>query len=89
MPNPTNLESVVALMNAVAVYCENLDQNKLIMLNAANLCDQAMGSDAISQKHIQALYDALEVLDRTAVIAMEVFEKLKADYDQAMKILEG
>ena len=63
MAEHTEIESLDILIKAVQEYQTDLATNKQILLNAANVCDAAMGSDAIAQKHIARLNETLE--DRT------------------------
>lgn len=61
--NQINLEAFNELHNAIKDYQEKLDTNKRILLEAANVCDQAMGSDPIVKKKIAKLENALAKLD--------------------------
>ncbi len=88
MSTQLSIESLDTLISAVERYREELLKNKQILVNAADLCDQAMGSDAISQKHIAALNNAINDLDRTSRIVEDVAIELREDRSKAMETLE-
>ena len=60
MANHTHIESLEILIKAVQDYQNDLQLNRQILVNAANVCDAAMGNDDIAKKHIARLYEALE-----------------------------
>ena len=76
------------LIAAVQKYQEDLDVNRKILVNAACVCDAAMGSDAIVKKQIGNLNNALEELAATAKIASRVAEALKKDRAAAIRVYE-
>ena len=86
--NQMEIESLEALIRAVQKYQEELQMNRKILDNAANVCDVAMGSDDIAKKHIGRLYEALEELKKTALIAEEVTEALIEDKRRAIEVYE-
>ena len=88
MSTQLSIESLDTLISAVEKYREELLKNKQILVNAADLCDQAMGSDAISQKHIAALNNAINDLDRTSRIVEDVAVELREDRRKAIETLE-
>ncbi len=88
MNNQLEVEALETLINAVQKYREELETNKVILVNAANLCDQAMGSDAISQKHIAALNSAITELEKTSQIVEKVAEALKDDLHKAKEVMD-
>ena len=88
MNNQLEVEALETLINAVQKYREELETNKVILVNAANLCDQAMGSDAISQKHIAALNSAVTELEKTSQIVEKVAEALKDDLHKAKEVMD-
>ena len=88
MGNYLQTESLDLLIKAVREYQEELQTNRQILVNAANVCDAAMGSDEIAKKHIARLYNALEELKKTSIVAAEVAEALVQDRDNAMRPLE-
>lgn len=71
------------LIKAVREYQDDLATNYQILSNAANVCDVAMGSDAVSARHIANLYDALEYLSKTAQVAEDVALALISDKSEA------
>ena len=82
-------EAIRELIRAVNEYREEIYENRRFLLNAANVCDQAMGSGPISQKKIARLEEALEVLDcATETIIDEAVEILRRDVDELERIAE-
>lgn len=82
--NQIDLESLDTLFAAINDYRDSLKTNRAILKNAADVFDQAMGSDPISQKKIAKLESALSVLDRATLLveagAEEVIRKrMEAD----------
>ena len=88
MAEHTEIESLDILIKAVQEYQTDLATNKQILLNAANVCDAAMGSDTIAQKHIARLDETLEELQKTAQIAADVAAALIEDRRRAIEVLE-
>lgn len=82
------IESLDTLIKAVQTYQNELQTNKQILVNAANVCDAAMGSDDIVKKHIARLNEALEELDKTATLAADVAEALAEDRRKAIAVYE-
>ena len=76
----TDTEALETLIKAVQTYQEELLENRRILINAANVCDAAMGSDDIVKKHIARLSKALEKL--------EVAEALLKDKEEAENVYE-
>ena len=60
----------------------------MILENAANVCDAAMGSDDLSKKHIGRLYAALEELNKTSQTAERVAQALIIDKQKALKVYD-
>lgn len=81
-------ESLQRLIRAVEKYQEELESNRQILLNAAYVCDAAMGSDAIVQKNIGRLMTALEELQKASQQAEEAALDLREDYRRAMDAYE-
>ncbi len=88
MSNQLEIEALESLIVAVKKYREELETNKVILVNASNLCDQAMGSDAISQKHISELNNAITELEKTSAIVEKVAIALQEDLNKAKDVLE-
>lgn len=89
MGKQLDIEALDTLIKAVQEYQVSLDTNRQILINAANVCDQAMGSDEIAKKHIGKLNEALEELKKTSQMASEVAIQLIEDRRRAMDTLEG
>lgn len=87
--NHLHIESLDLLIKAVATYRDELEINKRILINAANVCDQAMGSDEIVKKKIARLEEALVELEKTIEIAEKVIDELIADKNRAIDIVEN
>jgi GTPase involved in cell partitioning and DNA repair len=88
MDNQLEIEALENLITAVRKYRDELETNKIILVNAANLCDQAMGSDAISQRHIAALNLSIAELEKTSQIVESVTEALVNDLNKAKDVME-
>lgn len=87
--NSLDIEALDTLIKAVQEYHVSLGTNMTILKNAANVCDQAMGSDEIAKKHIGRLNEALEELKKTAQITESVAEALLEDKRRALDVLES
>jgi hypothetical protein len=88
MNNHLEIESLDTLIKAVQVYQEELATNRQILVNAANVCDAAMGSDDIVKKHLARMNEALEELKKTSQIASDVAEALIEDKRRAIEVYE-
>lgn len=88
MSNHLETDSLQTLIKAVENYREELEVNKKILVNAADVCDAAMGSDDIAKKHIAKLNEALGELDKTSKIAEEVAKALKEDLMMAQSVMD-
>lgn len=82
------VESLDILIKAVQEYQEELQINRQILTNAANVCDVAMGSDDIVKKHIARLNEALDELQKTSQLASDVAEALIEDRRRAIEVYE-
>lgn len=73
-------DAVRALISAVTEYQTAIYEQKEFLLNAADVCDQAMGSDPISKRKIDKLKVALGTIDfATDQIIEEGLEMLSRD----------
>lgn len=88
MSNHLETNSLQTLIKAVENYREELEVNKKILVNAADVCDSAMGSDDIAKKHIAKLNEALGELDKTSRLAEEVAKTLKEDLRMAQNVMD-
>jgi hypothetical protein len=86
MADNLEIESLEILIKAVENYLEALQKNRMILENAANVCDAAMGSDDLSKKHIGRLYAALEELNKTSQTAERVAQALIEDKRRALEV---
>lgn len=87
MGQTLEIESLETLINAVNKYQDDLQTNYQILANAANVCDAAMGSDAIAQKHIANLNNALLQLSKTTKIVAQVAAELRTEKQEALDLL--
>ena len=88
MSDQLDVDALETLIKAVQKYKEELEVNKKILVNAADVCDQAMGSDDIAKKHTSKLNEALEELDKTVELTQEVAEALIKDRNMAVSVYE-
>lgn len=88
MSDYLEIEALDTLIKAVQDYQEKLEVNKKILSNAADVCDQAMGSDDIVKKHIAKLEEAMVELNKTSQIASDVAEALINDRNLAVSVIE-
>ncbi len=88
MGNLLEIDALDTLIKAVNEYQEKLEVNKKILLNAADVCDQAMGSDDIVKKHLANLQVAMLELNKTSQIVSDVAEALISDRNLAVSVLE-
>lgn len=79
-------QQLEALIAQVEAYQGKLQENIAVLNNAANVCDQAMGSDAICQKYIGQLNEAIEELQKTVQTAADIAKALKADLAAANEV---
>ena len=84
MAGATRREDLEALLKAIKDYKDVLEENFVILKNAANVCDATMGSDELSRRHIGNLEEALKELTKATGIAEGATQqviKAIADYD--------
>ena len=84
MAGATRREDLEALLKAIKDYKDVLEDNFVILKNAANVCDATMGSDELSRRHIGNLEEALKELTKATGIAEGATQqviKAIADYD--------
>ena len=86
--NQLDIEALDKLIKAINDYQGELSKNRQILKNAANVCDAAMGSDAIAKKHIARLNEALEELKKTSDLARDVAAALVEEKRRAIDVLE-
>lgn len=86
MGKQLSIEALEQLISAVGEYKTKLEEEVGNMQQAASLCDQAMGSDAISQKHIAALNETVKEVNNAIALADEVQKALNEDLKRAKEI---
>ena len=88
MTSHLEIEALETLINAVYHYQEELQTNRQILLNAASVCDAAMGNDDIAKKYIARLNESLVELQKTSQLAADISEALIRDKARAMAVYE-
>lgn len=87
--NTLETDAIKELIRAIQDYQEGILVQKQFLLNAADACDQAMGSDAISRKKIRRLEECLKILDfATDKIIEESLTILANDLNEIEQIVE-
>lgn len=86
--NQIDLEAFGALQSAIARYKDVLEENMIILRNAADVCDQVMGSDPISQKKISRLETALSSMQAACSILEEAASETLRKQLQAEELIE-
>ncbi len=84
MAGATRYEDLQALLKAIKEYKGVLEENFVILKNAANVCDATMGSDDLSRRHIGNLEEALKELTKATQIAEDATQAVVQainDYD--------
>lgn len=79
------LENFVRILEK---YKEVLGQCKINLIEAANVCDQAMGSDEISKRHIDNLLNSLSYLDQGVLKVEEIIEIMRKKQQEIIDIVE-
>ncbi|MGN0465511.1 MAG: hypothetical protein ACI4F9_04080 [Lachnospiraceae bacterium] len=86
MGKTLNTDALIKLINAVNTYQGELQQNAQILYQAGQVCSDTMGNDAIIQKHLLHLEQALGELQRASQIASDASRELILDYQRAMSV---
>ena len=86
--NQIDLEAFDALQSAIARYRGVLEENAMILRNAANVCDQVMGSDPISRKKIDRLETAISALQTPCSILEDAANETLRKQLQAEELIE-
>lgn len=82
-------DSFDELIKAVENYKDSLVINKNALKNAANICDQAMGSDDIAKKQIAKLALAFTELERAEMVVQDVLDSLKNDRNKVEDLYQS
>ena len=72
-------QAMATLISAVQEYKSNIETSYQVLVNAANVCDVAMGSDEFSARHIAELYEALKELKKVIEVVDNTLPILKRD----------
>ncbi len=86
MGQTLNTDALLTLINAVDAYQGELQTNAQVLVQAGNVCSEAMGNDAVVQKYLQQLGEALNQLQRASQTASEAAVALRKDYQRAMDV---
>ena len=86
--NQIDLEAFDALQSAIARYRGVLEENAMILRNAANVCDQVMGSDPISRNKIDRLETAISALQTACSILEDAANETLRKQLQAEELIE-
>ena len=89
MGKQLSIEALEQLIAAVGEYKSKLEEEVGNMQKASSLCDRAMGSDAISQKHIAALNETVKEVNKAIALADEVQKALQDDLERAKQVLNS
>lgn len=81
-------DQVRALIAATENYRETVIAQKNRMKSAADACEAAMESDELSKKHVDALNESLEELDKCINDVDATIEELKRDLALAISVQE-
>ena len=81
-------DQVRALITAAENYRETVVAQKNRMRAAADACEAAMESDELSKKHVDALNESLEELDKCINDVDATIEELKRDLALAISVQE-
>lgn len=85
-----DLDALLTLIFAVGEYNRTLQENYVVLRDAAEVCDEAMGSDYIMQNKILPDYnEGLGELVRITQLVAEVREELKKEFEVASSFTEG
>ena len=82
------VDELERLIKAVQKYREEIEFNLRLLGNAANVCDQVMGSDAVSQKNIKRLEEGLKELEYVISLTQDVEAALRRSLSDAIAIYE-
>lgn len=82
--NPQATRKLIACMT---IYCNDLNDNIKVLNEAANVCDQAMGSDDISKKYIQQLRESIDKMLRAKELTENAILELTAELKDGVDII--
>lgn len=86
MGQTLNTDALLSLISAVDAYQGDLQTNAQVLVQAGNVCSETMGNDAVVQKHLKKLGEALNQLQRASQTASEAAVALRKDYQRAMDV---
>ena len=76
MRDLTNYDDYVTILNALKKFQDNLTLDYNVLVNAANVCDTAMGSDEIAKTYILFLGQSLKKLEFAQNLCSDTIKKI-------------
>lgn len=85
MENATR-EGYKKILQALREYVETVNDNEKVLLNAANVCCEAMGNDKISTESKEKLEEILARVNRMYPMVEELYNQVSQEYKAAFDI---
>ncbi len=85
MENATR-EGYKKILQALKEYVETVNDNEKVLLNAANVCCEAMGNDKISTESKEKLEEILARVNRMYPMVEELYNQVSQEYKAAFDI---
>lgn len=85
MENATR-EGYKKILQALKEYVETVNDNEKVLLNAANVCCEAMGNDKISTESKEKLEEILARVNRMYPMVEELYNQVSQEYKAAFNI---
>lgn len=84
-----DLDALSTLLREVGQYRDMLSEKYEILRNAAEACDQAMGSGLIIRKYLNQYNAGLAELSKTRAMVAQVHQELWKEYKSALAIKDS
>ena len=85
MDNATK-EGYKKMLEALKEYTESVNDNEKVLLNAANVCCEAMGNDKISTESKEKLEEILTRVNRLYPMVEDLVTQISQEYKEAFEI---
>ena len=85
MENATR-EGYKKILQALRDYVETVNDNEKVLLNAANVCCEAMGNDKISTESKEKLEEILARVNRLYPMVDDLYSQISRAYQEAFDI---
>lgn len=85
MENATR-EGYKKILQALKEYVEKVNDNEKVLLNAANVCCEAMGNDKISTESKEKLEEILARVNRMYPMVEDLYNQVSQEYKAAFDI---